>query len=863
MSNPTTPSAESLLSHAAWVGALAVSLVRDASEAEDLAQEVLLEALRRPPRQRGPWRPWLKTVAKNRARRLARESQRRTDRERKSALSEVEDREPADIVQRASLQRQVVNAVLDLDEPYRTTVLLRYFDGLTPAKIAKRQSVPVSTVQTRLKRGRARLREALAPEPSQRQSWALAMVALLSESQRALLRGSLMGVSWWAGGVLLMTTTTKASLIVLAIAGWALFEYSFPSAPASDPLDAGSPGDHSLLADVRPSLPEVNRREPVEPSKGHSALISAANAAEKSTSPKEVALRGRVFSQRGDPVSDAWVLLRGSVGALNLRTEGRSLLRRYRSGELPDGYFRAITDPNGHFSFAEGPVKGSWDLLACHPDRGIAARSGMVPEHSLGEVLLTLEPGVVLSGRISDPSGAPLAGANVSVMSYGEENTVNAPDWVQSDPFGDYRSLTMPGNRFLLSLRAPSFYSTHRVVEVPPGSEAHRVDFVLEPAPRWSGRITDPHGQPAGLREAVVRRAGESALKEVALFVSRLHPSTTVNFRAGSPVEGTIELQQDGYEIWPEQPEDRFVSVWVGDALLGWVDRSNESADSDIVVDVEKIPAKGPFGTLTLQILHEGSREPVSRGEVRLWCEDAWEEEFFGGKRFFLDPATMHGGAFTVSEVPYGDCRLRVSSGESAVILRTEVRSEDQRLVVELPPVDGSLTVRVTGESGRVPESTELTLLNEDGEFWFPVASQFSINEQGTCLFSVPRGKYWVVVIPQDQVHGALAQLVEVDQNSTAEVIVPRAEMIRLESRGTARGPFEFVIRDSRGIPVIESRRDGRRHFGAGGGPFYVAPGDYTVEVRCPSFTLEPFSVASRSDEAAVEFEMQLVQSSP
>src|SRR5262249_47014883 len=48
-----------------------------------------------------------------------------------------------------------------LEEPYRSTLLARYFDELPPTEIARALDVSVETVKTRLKRGLAQLRERL------------------------------------------------------------------------------------------------------------------------------------------------------------------------------------------------------------------------------------------------------------------------------------------------------------------------------------------------------------------------------------------------------------------------------------------------------------------------------------------------------------------------------------------------------------------------------------------------------------------------------------------------------------------------------------------------------------------------------
>jgi hypothetical protein len=66
--------------------------------------------------------------------------------------------------------------VLALEEPYRETVLLRYFENLPPRAIARRLAVPVETVRTRLKRALETLRARLDRDYGARGAWSLALV---------------------------------------------------------------------------------------------------------------------------------------------------------------------------------------------------------------------------------------------------------------------------------------------------------------------------------------------------------------------------------------------------------------------------------------------------------------------------------------------------------------------------------------------------------------------------------------------------------------------------------------------------------------------------------------------------------------
>src|SRR5688500_611253 len=67
---------------------------------------------------------------------------RRHGRERAAARGEAV---PAadELLQRDQLRRRVADAVLALDEPYRTTVWLRWFEDLSAADVAQRMQAPL------------------------------------------------------------------------------------------------------------------------------------------------------------------------------------------------------------------------------------------------------------------------------------------------------------------------------------------------------------------------------------------------------------------------------------------------------------------------------------------------------------------------------------------------------------------------------------------------------------------------------------------------------------------------------------------------------------------------------------------------
>src|SRR5215470_7065283 len=145
--------AEQLLAQREWLRRLARQLAGE-GEADDLAQEAWLAALEDPPEERSGLRPWLAGVVRHLAGGLRRALGRRATRERITARPEA----------LPSTIELVARALIELAEPYRTTLLLRFFEGLSSAEIARRQDVPEGTVRWRVKHGLAELRARLTRE---------------------------------------------------------------------------------------------------------------------------------------------------------------------------------------------------------------------------------------------------------------------------------------------------------------------------------------------------------------------------------------------------------------------------------------------------------------------------------------------------------------------------------------------------------------------------------------------------------------------------------------------------------------------------------------------------------------------------
>lgn len=147
---------------------LALNSVGCFAEAEDIAQDALVEAYRNLPRLRDPKRfpAWLRSIAMNKIRSHLRK--RRVRRELATDFQgphELPSRETAPVGADSdeSLAQGVLNAMQSLPGQQRQTIAMYYLDGRSYGDIADFMSVPVSTVKSRMHAGRRRLREEMMP----------------------------------------------------------------------------------------------------------------------------------------------------------------------------------------------------------------------------------------------------------------------------------------------------------------------------------------------------------------------------------------------------------------------------------------------------------------------------------------------------------------------------------------------------------------------------------------------------------------------------------------------------------------------------------------------------------------------------
>jgi RNA polymerase sigma-70 factor (ECF subfamily) len=147
--------------HQAFVFGAALRVTRDASLAEEVAQETFFRAYRSLKKFRGEskLRTWLYRIATNLAIDLV-------GRRRDTPVADVPEtptaRSTSQIVELKLQSAELRDALAELPETLREPLILRAYQGLTYEEISEKSAIPLNTVRTRIFRGKAALREQLS-----------------------------------------------------------------------------------------------------------------------------------------------------------------------------------------------------------------------------------------------------------------------------------------------------------------------------------------------------------------------------------------------------------------------------------------------------------------------------------------------------------------------------------------------------------------------------------------------------------------------------------------------------------------------------------------------------------------------------
>ena len=153
--------------HSRLVYALVLRILQQATTTEEVVQDVFLQLWRNTAQydgSRGPFVPWLLTIARNRALdqlRLKSERQRRREEQTDELppVVAIPDFEGSlDEKRRADRVRELMNS---LNPQQRRAIELAYFEGLSHSEIANALKEPLGTVKSWIRNGLLKLKEGL------------------------------------------------------------------------------------------------------------------------------------------------------------------------------------------------------------------------------------------------------------------------------------------------------------------------------------------------------------------------------------------------------------------------------------------------------------------------------------------------------------------------------------------------------------------------------------------------------------------------------------------------------------------------------------------------------------------------------
>lgn len=556
---PNRPSVENLLSDTHWVRSLALSLVRDPHRADDLVQRTWVRVLERPPQGVRSASSWLGTVMRNLVRDDHRSETRRKSREARCAARDPAP-STADLVIRADAQQRLTRAVIELDEPYRTVVLLRFFDDLSPREIGERTGVPSATARTRLHRGLARLRDEL--ESSDPRGWRLALAPLAALPIETLsVSGPGATASTLMEGLVVTSKqklTAVAVLLLLLLLGgtwWAADSKidrstDVPSVADTDEPEhatrrrARTPASTTPTADV-PGAPagssDTNVEAATDRATRHLTPIwvrSARDDVPEARAPddEDAILDAREVSDAieiddaDDGVAAGGLILSAGVSRrfARVRPHGNvtwsGIVRDASGRPLPDAWVLRIaldaeerpvrrgryvffdklvqTDADGRFSVDQQP-SGAWMLQADY--RGRNRTDGHI-RLDTAEIVRAAD-GQNVSGLTFEVDVLPATLGSVEVTLTDRRGAPVRGDWVSVGPSGDWTDLdgrvrvtALDAGTLLVATATHGFVNQTREIELEPGG-TQKLAFQLRRksvgAHTISGRVRDESGRPA------------------------------------------------------------------------------------------------------------------------------------------------------------------------------------------------------------------------------------------------------------------------------------------------------------------------------------------------------------------------------
>ncbi len=698
------PREDDFVRHGESMSRLARGLLDDPTLAEDVVQHAFVSALENPPHSRRLLPAWLHRVVRNRAIDEGRMESRRRERERAAARQRSETEQ--DVERQLDVQQRCFDAVRSLREPYRTAIVLRFYEGLPPRKIARRLDVPVKTINSRITRGLAFLRETLdrTEPPSGEGNWRLALVPIATSSPwRALpaARATLEGVAAMNAKHIAIALVTAICLVGV----WRGLVWS--ESETQTTIVADSPEDAETKDGLDREPPPDSDSDTVRQVLDTSQPIAAEHGA--------LTITAR-WASDGTPASEVGII----VLAKNDPDQARNQMR-------------IVTDSSGRAHLTR-VFAGS---VSIESDFG-GSTSGTVRAGTDNDIRFEIPVGLPVTGRVEDAQGAPVAGAGIWLTS-------RRADWLGG------RVVTTTGldGTFHLKSVQPleslgacaDGFAPSRLVDlerVDTSSHPVEIRLVLDrEGCGVFGRVTGPDGTPIDGAVVAIGRSREiterllDSTKEERWTPRVLHTDRAGTFSCNSLAPGPIRvtIRADGYAIWSSSKvcaagdTVSFEAVLArGGRVYGRVTDANGSPVAGARIGVLRAPFTGiavehgpwarfdsnPFPRPTTESAADGRYELnwLPNGELHVYASK-------GSRIWHEEKDAFEGSAEHTLWIDEGASRAWNPSLSLGRMIRGHVAHADGRTM------DGAWLVLARPESKDA--MPRYTVTDDHGEFRFPL----------------------------------------------------------------------------------------------------------------------------------------------
>lgn len=878
--------AETLLAHGAWLAAVARALVARDDEVDDVVQQTYARALERPPAHHGNVKGWLGTVARNVWRSRSRADRSRVAREAAVAPpTPVET--PHEAVERAELRRLVVESVLALDEPYRSTVILRFFEEREMADIARLTSAGEETVRTRLRRGLQRVRQMLERSTSEGTGDAVRE----GVAARALLFARLRDIAASGGGggapgsaaasrglaragrgvaprLAAPSTLVGAAalLAIVAAGGWIWLQQqddavdgSLGTSGAAEVAEreGATQASSGSSESLPPALVADRRPEPTVPASPPEPMPAAPAAQLVGT------IRGVVVGPDGAPVAGAhvWAIYspthRAPCDSSEFPPLARAAAEHGASNSFHEGWIAQRSAVDGSYEFNDLSLLPGWTIGAFDPASGAGMSEPLAFSRAEREksVDLQLARGAFIRGSVIDEAGAAIGGATVTLsMGDGRGEWRAAVDSMAiGSRLGDYDLDFRCGDWFEVSCAAPTFQATERRrVEIAHGAMEIVAPIQLKRAAGVlaQGAIVDSRGDPTEIAALLETRfAGgtqEERLKRATVWAIALgaQPSEPLVRSGSTPgvIEGRLDLVQNVYQVVVPGNFSGRIELRLDGQCVAASSFTDPHAPPAIVCDKETVPEFDYITTWAARFVDANTRAPLD-------LREATDRLVFWGIEARLVAAecdlerglvALRGNAGLVtlmSEFPgYAPTRF---------ILNVRRRPDHQPITLEVAPAVTRLHGFAYRSDGRPISKAEVEVLRATPDGWIDATTfPFVTNADGEFeLAAVAAGEHAVVISGLTDEAPGIVRFVPSEATTEIQVRTTPGRTVHLRLRWKAADlgahpPTTLAILDQHGLPVVRLNnfQSGSNTMPLDSATLHLDDGRYTIDVESEGY---------------------------